>query len=385
MPTARLVASGVTANLAVGTLFAWSLVAPRVMADVGAPPGAAPAVFALAIVVFTTVLLAVGRGLRRLGPKRLLAVAAVAAGAGLALTAAGRHPAMPWLGVGLLFGAANGTVYGVAVSLAARVREGLRGTASGLVVGAYAAGPVLLGLVAPAALSAAGWRTCLVVLAVVVAALVSLAAVLAPPGREDPPSPAGGAAPVAGRTLVTLWVLFAGGSVPGLAVFATAASLALARGLDTRAAGVAVSLLAAGNLAGRLVTGWCSDRTGRRPALAAALGLTAVALVGLVAPAGPAVALVAFAVIGLAYGAVSALVPPLTADRVGVHAFPSAYGRVFTAWGCAGLAAPVVGGRLAAAADEQPALLFLLALPLVPAVAALARLGRQGRPSSSTG
>ncbi len=55
--TVRLVAAGVVANLAVGTLFAWSLVASRVVADVGAPPGSGPAVFALALGVFTVVLL----------------------------------------------------------------------------------------------------------------------------------------------------------------------------------------------------------------------------------------------------------------------------------------------------------------------------------------
>ncbi len=374
--TARLVAAGAVANLAVGTLFAWSLVAPRVVADAGAPRGSGPAVFALALGVFTVVLLGVGRWLARVGPRRLLAAAALAAGSGIGVTAAVQRPEAPWLGVGLLFGAANGLAYGVAVALAARVPAARRGTASGVVVGAYAAGPVLLGLLAPRVLPAVGWRTCLAVLAVLVAGLVGLAAALAPGGAGGGQRRDRFEEPVPGTTGAALWVLFAGGAAPGLVVFATAAPLASATGLGPGAAGAAVSLLAAGNLAGRLGAGWWSDRVGRLPALATALAATAVALAGLAVRAAPAVVLTGFLVVGLAYGAVSALVPAATADRVGAAAFPAVYGRVFTAWGCAGLLAPLLAARVTDAAGAQPGLL-LLAVPLALAAVALSVLARR--------
>jgi MFS family permease len=374
--TARLVAAGAVANLAVGTLFAWSLVAPRVVADAGAPRGSGPAVFALALGVFTVVLLGVGRWLARVGPRRLLAAAALAAGSGIGVTAAVQRPEAPWLGVGLLFGAANGLAYGVAVTLAARVPAARRGTASGLVVGAYAAGPVLLGLLAPRVLPAVGWRTCLAVLAVLVAGLVGLAAALSPGGAGGEQRRDRVEEPVPGTTGAALWVLFAGGAAPGLVVFATAAPLASATGLGPGAAGAAVSLLAAGNLAGRLGAGWWSDRVGRLPALATALAATAVALAGLAVRAAPAVVLTGFLVVGLAYGAVSALVPAATGDRVGAVAFPAVYGRVFTAWGCAGLLAPLLAGRVTDADGAQPGLL-LLAVPLALAAVALSVLARR--------
>ena len=374
--TARLVASGVVANLAAGTLFAWSLVAPRVVADVGAPRGSGPAVFALALGVFTVVLLVIGRALARIGPRRLLVAAALASGAGLGLVAAGEWPGAPWLGVGLLFGAANGTAYGVAVSLAARVPEQRRGTASGLVVGAYAAGPVVLGLLAPRVLPDVGWRTCVAVLAVVVAGLVGTAAALAPGGPVAERRQVRAGAPVPGATLVALWVVFAGGAAPGLVVFAAAAPLASATGLGPGAAGAAVSLLAAGNLTGRLAAGWWSDRAGRLPALVTALAATAVALAGLAGWAAPVVVLTGFLAIGLGYGAVSALVPAVTADRVGAPAFPRVYGRVFTAWGCAGLVAPLLAGGVTDVDGPQPRLL-LLAVPLVLAAAGLSVLARR--------
>jgi OFA family oxalate/formate antiporter-like MFS transporter len=171
-------------------------------------------------------------------------------------------------------------------------------------------------------------------------------------------------------------VLFAGGAAPGLVVLATAAPLAAATGLGPADAGAAVSLLACGNLAGRLGAGWVSDSVGRLPALATALAATAVAVAGLASTAARSVVLTALLVVGLAYGARSALVPAATADRVGTRAFPAVYGRVFSAWGCAGPLAALLGPGVVDGDAPQPGLL-LLVVPLVVAAAALAVLARR--------
>jgi MFS family permease len=366
----RTVVAAVAANLAVGTLFGWSLVAGPAVADVGAPAGTAEAVFAAAIAVFTVALLGVGRALRRLGPRRLLDVAAAGAGAGLGTAAVWDGAPALWVGVALLFGAASGLAYGVSVALAARVTSPHRGTVTGVVVAAFAAGPVLLGLLAPRTVPVLGWRVCVAALAVVVVGLLVGAAVLAPGDRGDWAGPPHSEASLDRRAVVPLWVVFAGGTAPGLFAFAAAAPLAAGRGLGPAGAGAAVSLLAVGNLGGRLVSGWWSDRVGRRPALATALAVAAASVTGLAGPTAPALVLSAFTGTGLAYGAVSALVPAATAERVGARAFPRAYGRVFTAWGCAGLAAPVVGGAVTGG-GQRADLVLLVAVPLVPAALAL--------------
>jgi OFA family oxalate/formate antiporter-like MFS transporter len=379
--------AGVAANVGAGTLFAWSLIADQVAADVRVSSTTVSAVFAAALVTFTVVLLVTGRALRRFGPRRLLIAAAAGAGGGLLLTAAWQHPLALWCGIALLFGAANGIAYGVATGLAARVPKPHRGVATGAVVAAYAAGPVLLGFIAAPALSAVGWRSCLAVLALTVAGLVMVAASLVPAGTAERPGPGGRNAGHSWWVTASLWLIFAGGSAPGLMVFAHAAPLATARGLDAAAAGWAVSTLAAGNLAGRLIAGWCSDRTGRLPALATAFVAAAASVGALAAPLPPGVVLAAYTGVGLTYGAVSALVPATTADRVDVPSFPRVYGRVFTAWGCAGLAAPVAGEPLVRAAAESSASLAWAALPLLPAALALlllaaARPGRNDPPGS---
>ena len=174
-----------------------------------------------------------------------------------------------------------------------------------------------------------------------------------------------------------LWLVFAGGAAPGLILFAHAAPLAMDLELSPQVAGLAVSALGAGNLTGRVLAGWWSDRIGRLPGLAAALGTAALAVGGLVASTTPVGVLAAFLGTGPAYGAVSSLVPAATADRVGAGAFSTAFGRIFTGWGFAGLFAPVAGGHLLHLRANHPAVLGLVATPLVPAVVAVVVLTRR--------
>jgi OFA family oxalate/formate antiporter-like MFS transporter len=369
-PWRRPVLAGVVANLAAGTLFGWSLVAQPAAEAVGMSGEGAAAVFASAIVVFAAVLLVLGPVQRRAGPRRLLRVAAGLGSGGLLLAATAQRPLLLWLGVGLLFGAANGLAYGVSTGLAARLPPSRRGTATGLVVAAYAAGPVMLGLLAPSLLDAGGWRPSLAGLAVIVGTLLAGAAQLVP-DVDAVVERRTGIARVPRRDVVLLWSVFAGGTAPGLMLFAHATALAEDRELSLRAAGLAVSALAAGNLIGRLIAGAWSDRIGRVPALAGTLTTGAVSIGVLALPTPSPVVFVGFLCTGLAYGAVSALVPAATADVVGPAVFATAYGVVFTGWGCAGLLAPVAGGLLVRLAAQNPAVLGLAALPLIAAGAAL--------------
>ncbi len=376
-PWRRPVLAGVVANLAAGTLFGWSLVARPAADAVGMSRGGAAAVFASAIVVFAAVLLVLGRVQRRVGARRLLLGAAVLGGVGLLLAATAQHPLVLWIGVALLFGVANGLAYGVAVALAARVPPSRRGTAAGLVVSAYAAGPVLLGLVAPPVLDAVGWRVCLAGLAAIVAGLLAGAAWLVPTGAAEEDR-RGRTDPVPRRDVALLWVVFAGGTAPGLLLFAHAVPLAGDLQLSLRAAGLAVSALAGGNMIGRLAAGAWSDRIGRLPAMAVALATGAAAIVVLALPTVHPVVLAGYLGTGLGYGAMSALVPAATADRVGAAAFPTAYGVIFTGWGCAGLLAPLAGRQLLGLTERHPGLLVLAGTPLIAAAAAVVLLRRLG-------
>jgi MFS family permease len=230
--------------------------------------------------------------------------------------------------------------------------------------------------VAPPALDAVGSRVSLAGLAVIVAGLLAGAAWLVPAGPPEGDR-RGRPDPVPRRVVALLWVVFAGGTAPGLLLFAHAVPVARDLQLSVRGAGLAVSALAAGNLIGRLAAGAWSDRIGRLPAVAGALTTGAVAIVALALSTSAPVVLAGFLGSGLAYGAVSALVPAATADQVGAAAFSSAYGVVFTGWGCAGLLAPLVGGQLLGLTERQPLLLMLAVTPLIGAAVAVLLLAER--------
>jgi hypothetical protein len=59
--------------------------------------------------------------------------------------------------------------------------------------------------------------------------------------------------------------------------------------------------------------------------------------------------------------------------------FSTAYGAVFTGWGCAGLLAPLAGGLVLRHHDQHPALLGLAAAPLIPAAVAVLLLTERVR------
>jgi MFS family permease len=111
--------------------------------------------------------------------------------------------------------------------------------------------------------------------------------------------------------------------------------------------------------------------------------ISAAALLALAGIGGPALVLVCLGAVGFAYGAIIAAYPAAIAKLFGPADSTRAYGRVFTAWGAAGLAAPWLAGVLFDRSGGYGAALGVAAgLGLVSAVAAAAG-PRRRRPVSS--
>jgi MFS family permease len=111
---------------------------------------------------------------------------------------------------------------------------------------------------------------------------------------------------------------------------------------------LAVPLLNVGNLVGRLVAGPLSDVVGRSVSLHGNSALLALACLPLALGSPGPLALVALLLLGIQYGAWSALAPLATSSAVPDERFGTTYGLVFTGWGAAGLMAPVAAASLAA-------------------------------------
>lgn len=384
-PTGPALAAGLLSSTAAGTLFAWSVVSAQVADELGTDAVGASRAFSVALAAFTGTVLLTGPAADRTSCRQLLLLAAGLCGTGLSVAAGADRLAVLTAGVGGLFAAGSGVAYLVALRLASRGGPATRGRVLGVVVGGYAATPIMLGAVGPAAVDAVGWRVSLVVLALTVTGMLAAAAAVCP-GRRGPGDGGPPPATVSGSVAVqaALWLVFAFGSAPALAAFGHAVQMGRALGLAPTQAGIALVALATGNLAGRLVSGLLARVRGTLTGIGACVIVTVTSLSTLVSLDGTWWTAGALFALGAGYGALSALVPLATAEVVPHESFGRVYGRVFTGWGAAGLVAPLAAGGLATAASYDLVLLGGVGSALVAAGAlvALARVVGPGGPSS---
>jgi OFA family oxalate/formate antiporter-like MFS transporter len=132
---------------------------------------------------------------------------------------------------------------------------------------------------------------------------------------------------------------------------------------------LAVSLLSAGNLLGRLVAGPVSDRVGRSLALHVNAASLVIVCTMLATIHSRPVALALLLVLGTQYGALSALTPATTADIVTPDRLGATYGAIFTGWGLGGLLAPLVAAEAATRLGWDRAFLVFLAPAVIAWVA----------------
>jgi MFS transporter, OFA family, oxalate/formate antiporter len=346
--------SAVAVNAAAGTLFAWSVLLPALSDELGRSADELGAVFSGALVVFALAVLFGGGAVDRHGPRSTAALAGVLSGVGLALAALARDVLTLHVGIGVLFGFGSGLAYLSAVTWAGTRDEPRRARAIGVVVAAYALGPVLAGPLGTLGVDQLGRRTALLASAAVVTT-VTLAASRGLPGptraarTQRPPE---GAARVGDPVaLAALWLLFLTAVAPGLLAFAFAAQIATERGLAPGKAGAVVALMAVGNVAGRLLSTPLTTRAGLRASLWGSLGALVAALLTLAWSSAAGMVVVSLALLALQYGLVSALLPAATRRVSRAARFGTAYGRVFSSFGVAAVAGPAAGAVLHDSAD----------------------------------
>lgn len=277
-----------------------------------------------------------------------------------------------WLGYGVLFGLANGLGYGFGLQLAAHANPGREGFAMGVVTAAYALGAVSASYLFASAVAASGFGLAMVGLAASLLAVWPVCLALLNSGgakfisRENPALSALNSA----RKLAGIWVGYGAGVAAGLMVIGHAAGIAVASGYQG-ASWHAPVVLAICNLAGSLVLGVLMDCFLRVKFLIALPVATAFGVTGLTLGGG-AMILPLLGVIGFAYGGTIAAYPAAIIKYFGAAQSPSVYGRVFTAWGAAGLAAPWLAGWLFDwQGDYRAALLVAAGFAMVSTVAAL--------------
>jgi MFS family permease len=306
--------------------------------------------FALASAVAAPV---AGALLDRLGPLRIAVPCLIVCGLGVAslsaLTASHLHLYVMFTALGLAATGTSPLAYSRAVATWFDER---RGTALAVVI----AGGALASMVHPpildALIRATNWRVaCLVMGAVLLVVGVPTVALFVRERqlRAGPSSAAiaGSTTPDAVRSWI-FWTLIAtvfGAAVAFNGVVVHLVALLTDRGIASGAAALALSLMGAAGLAGRLITGWLIDRFRATYVSAGLLALAAAGIVLLSSAPSLSTALLAAAMIGFGMGGELDVTPFLLSRYFGLRSLSTLYGLAWMAMGSGAAAGPVLMGR----------------------------------------
>jgi len=359
------IVGGLFMNLALGSLYAWSVFVAPLEKEFGWKRADTSLVFTWAVVVFAISFIIAGRLQDKLGPLRVSLTGCVLLTLGFVLCTWTSSLTYLIVCFGILVGIGNGFGYATPIPVMAKWFPDKRGLAVGLAVAGYGGGSAIFGPMANLWLIPTyGWRTTFAVLGAVffVMTLVGSFLLKNPPTGYRPPgwSPAPAAKAAATtyefspgemwRTPAAyfMWIAYALGTSAGLMVISQLVPFAKSMKIPSEALQTMTLIVgAAGNASGRIFSGWMSDALGRLNVLRLMIGLSAIAMPLLyLTGANVALLYVMVFVVYWCYGTQLSVNASTTSDFWGTKNAGINYGLLFTAWGVAGIVGPRIGGAL---------------------------------------
>ena len=368
--------AGMTINLCLGILYAWSVWA-KALIDVknaGQPMSGinegwtyltnaeAATPFSLCVIIFALFMIPGGRIQDKFGPKVGATVGGLCLAAGCILAGLMRSYSGLIIGFGILGGIGMGIGYAAPTPAALKwFGPHRRGLIAGLVVGGYGGAALYIAPLAQKLIDSYGVSGSFIGLGVFFAVVVVIAGQLLawPPAGYVPTAAAAqtaaGAAATAKKQTAHNWsagemtktwqfyalvILFIGSTQSGLMIIANAAGILAkaAKGVPFLVANawILVSFGGAINALGRVGTGMYSDKIGRANAYTLNCIISAVCLLAMPSIIASQNVVLLFLAVGIAYwqyGGGLALLPAFTADFFGAKNLGFNYGLVFLGWG----------------------------------------------------
>jgi len=358
-----IVAGALLIQLCLGAIYSWSIFVKPLIDGYGYTTTQTQIIFSVALASFALVMIFAGRWQDKVGPRKVATVGGVVLGLGylLASQTGGSFLAVAAT-VGFIGGAGIGLGYVCPIAACVKWFPDKRGMVSGLAVAGFGAGAWIFAKLGAKWIAQYGVLPTFMNLGVVFALAVVVGAQL----LKNPPEgykPAGWTPPEKGtaknvqgedfapREIIKvkqfwmLWLMFVFGAGAGLMVIGNLKPFGMDSGLTAAVATNAVGVLALANGAGRIIWGTASDKLGRKNAMTLMFVLQGAMMLYLInMGATPLYLSIAAAWVGFNFGGNFALFPSSTADYFGTKNVGVNYGLVFTSYGVAGIAGPILGG-----------------------------------------
>ena len=351
-----------------GTVHAFSTLIQNIEIQTGVGRMASSLVYSIALVNVT---LAVFFGhilYRKLSPNLLISLIAILPLIGLFFSSL--QSWLGWvIGYGLLFGLSSGLGYGLSLFIVSSITERDKlGYALGLVTASYAFGAVAFSMAYPFLFSYLGFKNGYIIGLVTLTLIVMVALICYKVSKVNIKNELNGDNQIQSKSLKIsqLWFGYFLGVFAGLMAIGHAVPLIISFGGSTLTAVSAITLMTLGSAIAGIYAGWLVDRYGCKRPLLIILIVNCLALIGLSTITNIHLLLVLLVTIASLYGAVIAIYPTLVNHFVGSELSAKIYGRVFTAWGAAGLISPTLAGWLLEKNNNyNTSILFALSLSFI--------------------
>jgi MFS transporter, OFA family, oxalate/formate antiporter len=359
------VVGGLSMNLALGTLYAWSVFVAPLEKQFGWKRADTSMVFTIAVMVFALSFVVAGRIQDKFGPFHCSLAGGILVSLGFFLCAYTASLTYLFICFGVIGGLGNGFGYATPIPVMAKWFPDKRGLAVGLAVGGYGAGSAIFGPLSQLKLIPSyGLPATFQILGAIFFVMTMIGALL----LKNPPAgyqPAGRTSAATAKYAATLhefspsemlrtptfylmWVGYALGCSAGLMVISQLVPFAKSVGIAAAALSTMTLVVGAfGNASGRILSGWMSDKLGRLNVLRTMIGISMIAMPVLYA-AGSNVGMLYLAVFVVywCYGTQLSVNGAAASDFWGTKNAGINYGILFTAWGVAGIIGPRIGGVL---------------------------------------
>lgn len=345
---------GVMAGFGSLVVFTFSVFLKPLGAEFGWSREAVSSAFGFAAVSVAVASPKLGQLLDRMGPRRIIIPCYLLYGLALCslalLTSHIGQFYATFIIIGLVGNATTQMGYSRAVSTWFDARRGL---ALALVMSGTGVGSILLPAASQWLIDTQGWRTAYLTLgglSLICGIPLTMLFVREQPTvrTSRPEATATGATTAQGLRSRAFWTLIAVLFLNSISVngaITHLSALLTDRGISGREAALALSVLGAASLSGRLLTGLLLDRFfGPRVSFVLLIGVAA-GIQLLSSAHTPALAIVASALIGLGLGGEADITPYLLTRYFGLRSFSTLYGFTWTAYAIAGAIGPVVMGR----------------------------------------